>query len=291
MVCPDCGSLRECAHDWDELRTSNISHRLDHHDHEHDNCYEMVSNTGIAPNSEIFNTYGETLSNSQLLNQYGFVLDVNENDRLLWSAQEILDIYAEGERIEEPILKAADSLLGFLLTNSHFFDQSQLVCRGEHGLYLNDEGKISESLWAMLTAFSIASLRITDILADSGKQLTEVMDVQLRMESISEEGDHREEGSSPASDIVLQTARSVVDLCDRRKRKSGKPDSFDYNLSDFLGVSVHFFDLDITKRLGQQIPQRHHRTRLAISVLLTERSILDACQAGWSSMIDICSMG
>jgi len=296
LVCPECGSLRECAHDWDGLRTSNISHHLDHHNHEHDNCYEMVSNTGIAPNSEIFNTYGETLSNSQLLNQYGFVLDVNENDRLLWSAREILDVCAEDERtvteerVKSSILKAADSLLDVLLDYPHFFDQSQLVCRqpdGEHELYLNDEGKVSASLWALLTAFSMSSLQITDIVIDFEKQSTEIIDVQLRME----EGDDMDEGKSPASGLVLQTARSVVNLCYRRKRKSGKPNSFDHNLSDLLEVSVHFFHLVITKRLGQQIPQCHHRTQMAISVLLTERSILDACQAGWSSLIDSYSMG
>ena len=249
LVCPECGSLRECAHDWGEPRTSNFSLSLDH---EHDNCYEMVSNTGIAPNSEVFNTYGETLTNSQLLNQYGFVLDVNENDRLLWSAQEILELYAEGERTDErlntAILKAGGVLLSSLLNLSDFFDHSQLVCREpvkEHGLYLNEEGKISAGLWALLTASAVSSLQIRD---DLGKLLTEIVDVQLLMESFSEEGFNRAEENSPASDIVLQTARSVIHLCDRRKRKSGKPNSFNCNLSDLLEVSVnHLSHLVATK--------------------------------------------
>jgi SET domain-containing protein 6 len=242
LVCPECGSLRECAHDRDELRGSNLSDRFDHHDHEHDNCYEMVSNTGIAPNSEVFNTFGETLTNSQLLNQYGFVLDVNENDRLLWSAQEIFATYDEGETtdetVETAIVKAGDVLLGSLLNLSDFFDQSQLVCHEpdvEHKLYVNDEGMISAGLWTLLTAFTASSLQITDTVIE---QLTEIVDAQLRMESFSEEAVNRVEESSPASVIVLQTARSVVKLCDRRKRKSGKPASFDCDLSDLLGVRV-----------------------------------------------------
>jgi hypothetical protein len=252
----------------------------------------MVSNTGIAPNSEVFNTYGETLTNSQLLNQYGFVLDVNENDRLLWSAPEILDMCVKGEEpVEAAILKASDVLLGSLLDLSYFFDQSQLVCldSGErHGLYLNDEGKISAGLWALLAAIALmSSLQITDIELDSGKQLMDIVDVQLSVESFSGEVDDMVEANLTASNIVLQIARFVVDLCEKRKKQSGKSDSNECNLSDLLEVNVcHLFHF-ATEGLAQQIPQCYRRTRLAISVLLTERSILDACQAGWLSILSI----
>jgi hypothetical protein len=216
----------------------------------------MVSNIGIPPNSEIFNTYGETLSNAQLLNLYGFVLDVNENDRLIWSAPEILDVCAEGkraeERVEAAVSNAGDVLLGSLLNLPHFFDQSQLVCHdsdGGQGLYLNDEGKISAGLWALLAAFALVSrFQTTEIAVDSGELLAEIIDTQLRIESFSEDTDDKVETNSRASNIVIQIARSVVNLCDRRKKQSGKADSFECNLSDLLEVSVrHLFDLVATK--------------------------------------------
>lgn len=242
LVCPECGSLGECTHDWDELHASNLSLRLDHH-LEHDTCYEMISNTGIPPNVEVFNTYGETLTNSQLLNQYGFVLDVNEHDRLEWSAQEILDACVQSEETEDcvvaRIFKAGEVILNSLSNLSYFFNHSQLVCRGldAQSLYLNDEGNISAGLWASLAAFALLSrFQFTDNIIDSEKQLTEIAEIQLRMESFSEEADNRVE-RSPASDIVLQIARYVDNLCDRRKRQSGKPDSFECNLSDLLEVS------------------------------------------------------
>ncbi|KIM74665.1 hypothetical protein PILCRDRAFT_698083 [Piloderma croceum F 1598] len=49
-----------------------------------DGSYEMVSNAPILPHSEIFNTYGEKLTNAQLLVRYGFALDSNENDCITW---------------------------------------------------------------------------------------------------------------------------------------------------------------------------------------------------------------
>jgi len=44
----------------------------------------MVSNAPILPYSEVFNTYGENLTNAQLLVRYGFALDENENDCITW---------------------------------------------------------------------------------------------------------------------------------------------------------------------------------------------------------------
>jgi len=49
-----------------------------------DAFYEMVSNAPILPHSEVFNTYGEKLTNAQLLVRYGFALDNNENDCITW---------------------------------------------------------------------------------------------------------------------------------------------------------------------------------------------------------------
>jgi hypothetical protein len=39
----------------------------------------------------VFNTYGETLTNAQLLARYGFVLDSNDNDVIAWDLEELVD--------------------------------------------------------------------------------------------------------------------------------------------------------------------------------------------------------
>ncbi|PSR73797.1 hypothetical protein PHLCEN_2v10367 [Hermanssonia centrifuga] len=57
-------------------------------DGEPDTC-EMVSNLPIPPYSEVFNTYGERLTNAQLLTRYGFVLDGNESDVVSFGIDDI----------------------------------------------------------------------------------------------------------------------------------------------------------------------------------------------------------
>jgi len=95
-----CGSLEECPHDredndgLDSQPTSasafgttiakTKSPASCSEAHLADGTYDMVSNAPILPYSEVFNTYGENLTNGQLLVRYGFSLDENENDCITW---------------------------------------------------------------------------------------------------------------------------------------------------------------------------------------------------------------
>ena len=49
----------------------------------------MVTIASVPPFTEVFNTYGERLTNAQLLGRYGFLLDGNEYDALDWSTREM----------------------------------------------------------------------------------------------------------------------------------------------------------------------------------------------------------
>lgn len=52
----------------------------------------MAMNDSVPPFTEVFNTYGERLTNAQLLARYGFLLDGNEHDLLDWSVREMSDV-------------------------------------------------------------------------------------------------------------------------------------------------------------------------------------------------------
>lgn len=111
-----CGSLTECAHDAESEETCGAAHtsrarppaggaaggeiaverRLNSDDSEEDTC-EMVTNATIPPGAEVFNTYGESLTNAQLLIRYGFVLDSNENDTLTWEDEDLAALVDSGE--------------------------------------------------------------------------------------------------------------------------------------------------------------------------------------------------
>ncbi|KAI5121514.1 hypothetical protein M0805_006551 [Coniferiporia weirii] len=96
-VCPTCGSLSECPHDAEDVddrgeeNLSSQAGRTLSGDNcspwEHDDTCDMVTNAHVPPFVEVFNTYGEYLTNAQLLVRYGFVLDSNENDIISWDVE------------------------------------------------------------------------------------------------------------------------------------------------------------------------------------------------------------
>ncbi|KAL5531645.1 hypothetical protein ACEPAG_4522 [Sanghuangporus baumii] len=85
-VCRLCGSLNECSHDTkDEESSEHAPSPPSIAADTFENTCDMVTNAPILPFTQVFNTYGEHLTNAQLLVRYGFVLDVNENDVLAWN--------------------------------------------------------------------------------------------------------------------------------------------------------------------------------------------------------------
>lgn len=206
----------------------------------------MVSNAGIPPNSEIFNTYGETLTNAQLLNQYGFILDINENDRLQWSVKEILDdcfpnlVFQETDEVD--ILLTWHAILKVFSQQPHAFEHSVLVyyeTNDEKSLCLNDEGKVS----SQLLAFLLAMLSRHSCATKDEQLLRTTLDLLIALEASSlgseetSNSDQPDLNLDPASSLILlKVSRFVVNLCIERKRRSGKPGSCEWNLSDLLEV-------------------------------------------------------
>ncbi|GJJ11272.1 hypothetical protein Clacol_005504 [Clathrus columnatus] len=85
-VCPICGSFQECGHDTDsadDWRPVSPNYTTD------DTC-EIVANLPIGADEEVFNTYGDGLTNAQLLCHYGFMLDGNEHNTITWTLDELL---------------------------------------------------------------------------------------------------------------------------------------------------------------------------------------------------------
>ena len=69
----ECGSVKECIHDGQGPPLVSDYHSSDSEEDE-DDAVEMVTNAVIHPAHEVFNTYGETISNHELLINYGFQL-------------------------------------------------------------------------------------------------------------------------------------------------------------------------------------------------------------------------
>lgn len=211
----------------------------------------MVSNTAIPPNSEVFNTYGETLTNAQLLTQYGFVLDVNENDHVSWEFDDLVQFLDTLiPRVAVPTPRDALELTWTTLVQS--FDQS-IFSDSEfifpHGsdrttFCVNCEGKISWQLWLLIASYICARLGSTTMVPVTADEILALLSqlgrYQVEQETDQDDGDDEgnvREISAKIHLLAKSTASAVVALCQQRKTCIG--DGRDLkNLGDIMDVSL-----------------------------------------------------
>jgi len=190
----------------------------------------MVSNAVVHPQSEIFNTYGEHLTNAQLLDQYGFLLDVNDNDRVSWSLGDLFETFGvQDSGVSTRLLRLQDTLPA----GHPLFENSELIFWNEDStdtLVINSEGKISHQLWGALLVTLNPQLRLD-------------MDLDTVLHRQQEaEGDEAgpAEGPRVLDEILSNVATAVIHLCDRRRAGSG-PDGLPLgdssDIADLLDVS------------------------------------------------------
>ncbi|PBK94934.1 SET domain-containing protein [Armillaria gallica] len=235
-VCPECGSLNECAHDDDPSPGSE-----DLEDH-----FEMVSNMHIPSHGEVFNTYGETLSNAQLLLRYGFILDVNENDQVLWDIEELL------EDTPEHIIKAWHSIDIPTETWRDCFSASDLVHHhpGKPVFNIDCDGRVSHHVLLFYALLACVQLRCNFSLVDIADRLVEC------------EGLDDQSFNSAVDRIIAHIAASIIALCVKRQARLGDP----------------------TDEIDALDSKRMPLTHLAMLQVMSERSILESCRAGWSEL-------
>ena len=202
--------------------------------------YEMVSNTYIPALTEVFNTYGD-LTNAQLLSQYGFMLDMNDNDRVSWTAAEVLYDLVPGQYTDadlEEFLTQLRQAVPLIPTKHVLFKHSQFVYFNPLTIdqfCLNSEGKISHHLWILLLLVACRAMRL-----DLGVNLKRLLDLQVDLESLVSAG---EVGTSPMTDdfnpellgVLLEMSSSIATLC--LKRSSVSPGCPTSDLLDLLDVS------------------------------------------------------
>jgi len=288
-VCRDCGSLYECAHDQ-EIKsdssqlakslppTRQETSTLFHAENGLDQFYEMVSNAPIQPHAQVFNTYGETLNNAQLLTRYGFTLDANENDYITWDSHEVYQslagrISVNNYQLGQLLLVWNDVLPKAVQDRMFASVDSQLIYFHSEGagdeLCLNGDGRISHQLWVLLALpFCLQGKRDGDTIS-----VLKRLKILLAYQAVLESGPNSDEaeaipGNNADVTIVIDLAQSVMDLCLSRKNELAREGA---NLAKYGDISDMIDDL----------PAETTRTRLAMSVVLTEQSILDSCIFAW----------
>ncbi|KAJ3576494.1 hypothetical protein NP233_g392 [Leucocoprinus birnbaumii] len=255
-VCSECGSLRECEHD-DAHHDSTL--KLNGETSDQDFFYEMVSNADIAPNEEIFNTYGEKLSNAELLIQYGFILDSNESDVVHFDLAEITSLFASTPNgavnpLPFSTWRRRDGRISFQLWKLLL---QLLVSRG-------NRTKATEH-WSMLGSLSKEELieaAVTQIHVERKLHGNGPDDQELESSNVHE---------SLWTQVLLEMARVVVRLCETKKETIGHPVYVGQDFGEIL----------------DSVPVDRQRLRLAVSVAMSECSILDSCKFAWMDVIDV----
>ncbi|KAF9077619.1 hypothetical protein BDP27DRAFT_480769 [Rhodocollybia butyracea] len=264
-VCPDCGSLQQCPHDQDPTDFSSPSKAAETEDD-----YEMVSNANISPHSEVFNTYGETLTNAQLIAQYGFSLDVNENDRITWQFDDLVK-FLDGLPIPRrssgnPVVPAPNAPFGLpwkILADS--FDQNVFIdldlidpLHNVDVFCVTCEGKVSWQLWLLISSYFSARLIPADEMLSFLARLGEY-------HTLWENGneDTAADGDLDTMILVVKAiAFAVVSLCQERKTRVGR------------GTT--------RRQLGDLVDHSQPRAKLVLLQVITELSILESSEALWS---------
>jgi len=291
-VCPECGSLHECPHDRDDslaipAATSNVGALRTVENEEKENDYHMVSVTRISSRVEVFNTYGGTLTNSQLLTQYGFILEANDNDILTWDLEQILESVFSGPDIPpitgdvETSWEAIWRLDWTLLSRSSLIYLTGADAGQAPSFALDGDGKVSHHLWLIISL--IVLKRSPDECDETSVPLNRLrilLDAQFVLESYLEMEDETEgQGAGRIDDHrfdmtllkeLEQLCQLMIRLCADRKARTG--------LVGSLSKVGEYFDV---------LPADKPRTRMAISLVLNEVSLLDSCQATWRDLLRI----
>lgn len=237
--------------------------------------YEMVSNSAILPHSQVFNSYGETLTNAQLLVRYGFALDDNENDCITWewsdlfasinetsgrlSRNDVMQLYTQAIElwpstnsgwthsglVYSPQMVTASAAV---VKNTRL-DPEKISNQVEHSvLCLNGDGKISHQLWLYCTLLGHQKvIRATNsgVEAIMG-QLREVarllmkLDEEVFLDSSHGVGQQRQLIGCPRTpilEVLSETVRTVLCLCRSRRARIGKDLLYASDVNKKLDVS------------------------------------------------------
>ena len=256
QVCSECGSLDKCEHDaQDDTGNKDLgSRKLEH-------TYDMVLNTSLSTGetgkgAEVYNTYdSHGIDNVHLLCRYGFMLEGNSRDVVLFAAEEV--IQAGG---------VIDDVVG-----EFDFGPSEMINTDMRDLGIDAEGRISFGLWA-------AFVPVAD--------WTRLAPTQCWVENqaMRREGDGFDataNDTKPTERDLLDTheaARKIVRLCNRRLERMWDPMK--------EGIPTPSSNRML---LGGSEPSDKERTALGMAegYVLGERAIIEACQTVWSELLDI----
>lgn len=228
-------------------------------------CFDQVDSHGIC---------------DRYSSQYGFILEANENDILTWDMEQVLDLITVHDvpRVLLSWKRLCEEDWTSISRSSFLYLVDAEASRG-HSLALNGDGKISHPLWIIVALFSLDqtdSAFSEEASEPMLSHLRSLLDTQCCIERhLETEGaGGRTDGCSYDFAVLKkleQVCQLIIRLCADRESKTGVA-GFPATVPD-VG---EYFDA---------LPDSRPRTKLALSVVLSELSVLNKCEATWSEML------
>ncbi|KAI0305945.1 hypothetical protein B0F90DRAFT_946723 [Multifurca ochricompacta] len=264
-VCTSCGSLGECPHDAETLEDMDVLATPAGMEDPENTC-EMVVNAVVAPGEEVFNTYGATLKNAELLVRYGFMLEANDNDILTWTIEEIWD--AAGAVLADP--------------REYCWDKEADYDENRNPLYMTADGALSCKLWLAIALATLKRQGTTIEVAHTRQLLTSMTRAQIQLERRQAVGRSEGDGvDNDAYEALDRLIRTIGELCTRRLDRISR---IDVRQQGDHSPGVH------SAMVGKYIDNlgtAQRRTQLAVTLALGEISIVESCVAGWDELMAI----
>lgn len=152
-VCPTCGSSNACAHD-DSVDMGDFPGEGS----EADTSCQLSTVVEIDQGEEVFNSYGHGLSNTDLLQNYGFILDANPFDRIEFTL-DYLNSLPGKVILDEDKLRCDSIIEARSGQNYRWVENATTVDKSEY--FINSDAQLSRSLLKFLIVASDITERST----------------------------------------------------------------------------------------------------------------------------------
>jgi len=277
FVCHKCGSLRECEHDIPS--TSGIVRRLEHLSEkelkrlstEPDTVDLRIDKRRIRKGEEVLNSYGDNMGDGRLLTEWGFVEEDSTGGVISFSVDEL----GTGAQKWMEMVQAGE--MGWADQMVH--DDEQLIGPSPEerplGLTLDTEGVMSVHIFAVLL-LGQTTQNDNDTVKRSVEELRNAW-------SASEEEDF--EGPLEMTRTTFAAVGEAYKLLETRLASLNRSDLRMDDLYEMRDVSGRTGRSEQAQADAQSLSDDQPLQRMALSVLVNERRLLETTKEKWSDLL------
>jgi hypothetical protein len=261
---------------------------------------ELVA--AVPAGAEVFNTYGDDLSNAELMCRYGFILDDNEHDKVSWTQTPLYtpEVDLTVDRTEQH--RRFFDMMQRAVPHAPQWDESELVYNpvrrpacSRPCFNVNADGSLSHDLW-LWAATLVLTQHDVQAEEEAASMLVAMCDICLEVEYGADNGAETDdfdkmatgshECTSKHHQYVFKTFGILYSVIEQRLSLIGHEHTAS-DIGDILDVMSSFAIYRVMTDLAlQNTSINQYFTRMVLAEVLAEFSILEACQAKLQALLD-----